>query len=164
MKLLATLCIFLSTIAYPAWSDEMSPFLGSWTINVDKTMENLKTSPTYNKAEDEEFKETITSMMNAMRIDITADKVIYHMGQKQEPIALGKKTVNASSVIAEINNGGTKATLTFISVDKKYLNMKSSASHDMDYIIWEKSAAKTSQTTELDVISNAVKESGARKK
>jgi|GEM_PF-1603060 len=161
MKLLVVLSLFFSI--QTTWADEMSPFEGLWTIDVDKTMESVKSSPKYDASEDEEFKSTITSMMKRMKLSITTDKVIYHIGQKQEVIALGKKVTSPSSVIAEVDSNGKKVTLTFTAVGEKHLNLKSSASHDMDYIIWGKAAPKASPPTELDVIADAINDSAKKK-
>lgn len=162
MKLLVALSIFLLTSIQTALADQMSPFEGSWVIDVDKTMENIKNSPGYDKSEDEHFKETMTNMMKAMRLNIETDKVIYSIGQRQEVISLGKKTASPSAVVAEINGLAEKATLTFTAIDKEHLNLKSSTSNDMDYIIWEKANQGANQPTELDVISDAIKESVTR--
>jgi hypothetical protein len=164
MKLLVACSIFLSISIQTAFADEMALFEGLWTINVDKAMENVKNSPNYDASEDEDFKQTLTSMMGMMKLNIQADKVIYSMGKKQEIVSLGKKTASPSSVIAEVDSYGPKAELTFTMVDKKYLNLKSSGSNDMGYIIWEKGAEKANPPKELDVIVDAINDSAAQKK
>jgi len=162
MKLLVACSIFLSISIQIAFADEMALFEGLWTINVDETMENVRNSPNYDASEDEDFKQTLTSMM--MKLNVQADKVIYYIGKKQEMVSLGKKTANPSSVTAEVDSNGSKAELTFTIVDKTYLNLKSSGSNDMDYIIWEKGAEKANPPKELDVLVDAINDSAAQKK
>lgn len=164
MKLIAACSIFLSISIQTAFADEMALFEGLWAINVDKTMEHVKNSPNYDASEDEDFKQTLTSMMEKVKLKVQPDKVIYYMGKKQEMVSLGKKTASPSSVIAEVDSHGTKAELTFTMVDKKYLNLKSSGSNDMDYIIWEKGAEKANPPKELDMIVDAINNSAAQKK
>ncbi|GGY84432.1 hypothetical protein GCM10011613_31700 [Cellvibrio zantedeschiae] len=163
MKLIAALGILLLSLTQSVLADEMSPYTGNWTVSVDKTLENSKNSPKYKKEQEEDFKQALTSMMNAMRLEVTTNKVIFHLGESKEIIPLGTITATPPSVVAKISADNKEATLTFTPYQKNYINVKSSVSHDLDYIIWEKTT-KASDTKKLDVITNAIQDSAAANK
>ncbi len=119
-----------------------NPFIGKWTIDYDRTMEETKKSPKYKPEVDQLFGMLIQNKVEEMKLDITSDKVIISK-DGQEQIDAYTVTFTGSdgrTMIATSAAGDEQVQMTFTLIGDDYINFKSTGSDDMDYCIWKRAA------------------------
>ena len=117
---------------------DMAAFQGDWGVDFDRTMEEGKKSPKYKEEDAEKVGEVIRKFMERMSLKVTDKELVYKMGDKEKAFPWVLKSADEKSVTVEVENGQEKADMTFSLVGEKLLNIRNSASDDMDFYIWKK--------------------------
>ena len=126
-----------STVA--AGNLEINTFIGVWTVDYDRTMEEGKKSPKYDA---ERMPAMIKGMMAKMKIKLTDTEMIYLRGAKEMKFPYSVTSSDAQSVTITANPGPQEITIVFTLVDGEYMQFKSSGSDDMKYYVWKQETAK----------------------
>lgn len=116
-----------------------NPFIGKWTVSYELTMEESKKSPKYQPGLSESMGKTIKKMVERMKIEITAEEVIYSMNDNEQaaPYTITSTGTDGKSLIATSQAGDKEVQITFTLINDKYMNFKSTGTDDMDYYIWQ---------------------------
>ncbi len=116
-----------------------NPFLGKWTVNYELTMEESKKSPKYQPERDKFIGLVIKNMVEKMKIEITAEEMIYSMGDNEQaaPYTITSTGDDGKSLTVTSQAGDKEVQITFTLIDDKYMNFKSTGTDDMDYYIWQ---------------------------
>ncbi len=116
-----------------------NPFIGKWTVNYELTMEESKKSPKYQPEIAQLIGMVIKNMVEEMKLEITAEEMIYSMNDKEHPVPYTIISTGAGgkslTVTSEAGDKNVQVTLTLI--DDKYMNFTSTESDDMNYYIWQ---------------------------
>ena len=116
-----------------------NPFIGKWTVKYELTMEESKKSPKYQPALAELKGLVIKNMVEQMKLEITAEEMIYSTNDNEPPVpytvtstGTGGKSLTATSQV-----GDKEVQIIFTLIDDKYMNFKSTGTDDMNYYIWQ---------------------------
>ena len=130
--------ILLSAIAFLsvniAFANDIGPFIGQWAINVDKTFEEVKSSPKFKPEHADTDKKKLSNFAGAIRLELSDSSISYTRGKYSQVIPYNIISSTPSSFNAVVTEKGKSFTLSFRLHDGKFLNMKSTGSHDMDFI------------------------------
>ena len=131
------LLISLATVSLRA---DASPYLGRWQVDVPATLEASKKSPAYNAANAEKAAPATSKKLGVMILTLTADKLTIAEGGGSFTIPYTfKDTTNAvTTITANIN--GRPLEFTFANIGPKQIRFTTSASHEMDYLVWTPAA------------------------
>ena len=119
---------------------DIGSLIGVWEVDFDRTMEEAKKSPKYDEAMAERMPKIVKRMMARMKIKLTGTELIYLRGEKEIVLPYEVTSSNANSITVTVKSGTEEATVVFTLIDGAYMNLKSSASDDMDYYVWKKGA------------------------
>lgn len=122
-----------------AGSNEMTPFLGLWHVDFERTMEAAKKSPKYSAKDAERLPLMVKKMMGMMKIKLADGSMSYVRGSKEISIPYKVKTASGNSATVACSHGDKTFDVRFTLIDGNYMNFKSSASDDMHYYIWKRS-------------------------
>lgn len=108
--------------------------VGTWRVNPDKTVDAAVAAGQLPEDQREKMKERFVSKADRYVISVTDEKIITKQFEADYQIA--SRTGTEVSIDAEIK--GTAVTMTFTHLDGGSVQIKSSATNDMDYIVWDK--------------------------
>ena len=152
--------IILSVIAFlsvnTVFANDIDPFIGKWSVNVEKTFEEIQSSTKFNPENAETDKKILSSLAGLMRIELSNSSITYIRGKKSRVIPYKINSSTPSSFTAEVVINEKSFTLSFRLLDGEFLNMKSTGSDDMDFYIWQKFIKGQGVDSELKVITNIV--------
>ena len=116
-----------------------NPFIGKWTVNYELTMEESKKSPKYQPELDKLMGLVIKNMVEKMKLEITAEEMIYsmHDNERVVPYTVTSTGAGGKSLIATSQAGDKEVQITFTLINDKYMNFKSTGTDDMNYYIWQ---------------------------
>jgi hypothetical protein len=124
---------------------EMTAFTGQWEVDFDRTMEEVKKSPKYDEAMAEQMPAIVKRMMSKMKIKITDQEMIYLLGTKEMALPYSVTSSDTESVTVSIQQGPEEVAVAFTLIEGQCMNFKSSASDDMHFYVWKRSAGKKEQ-------------------
>ena len=119
---------------------DVSKFIGVWEVDFDRTMEESKKSPKYDEKMAERMPALIKRMMGTMTIRLTDKEMVYRRGTKDIAHPYSVKSSDENSVTITVKQEANEITIAFTLIDGEYMSFKSSASDDMNYYVWKKSA------------------------
>ncbi len=161
MKRILLLSIFLLVFPNPVVATELSKFLGTWSVNVERTMEEAKNGPEYNPETAEKDKEVLKRLANLFQLKLSESSIVIVRGKTIKDVPYTVKSVSQSSFDAEAIYQEKAVDLSFTLRDGKYLNLKSSDSKDFDIFIWEKAIDGNKVDSEtkviIDIITDQIK-------
>ena len=139
MRRIAVLAIvaLLSPAVVPAAEPDMSRFLGSWSVDYDRTMERAKESPKFSE-QDEKMSVMLQQLMEVMKMKITEREMVYIRGPKETPVAYMPKTQTKDVTTVSCSVGEHSFDVNLSLIDGAFLSLKSSGSDDMDFIVWKR--------------------------
>ena len=116
-----------------------NPFIGKWIVNYELTMEEGKKSPKYQPETAQLMGKLIKNMVERMKLEITAEEMIYSMNDDAHPVPYTIISTGAGgkSLTVTSQAGDKDVQVTFTLIDDKYMNFKSTGTDDMDYYIWQ---------------------------
>jgi len=123
----------------------IAAFAGLWEVDFDRTMEEGKKSPKYDKTTAERMPDMIKKMMAMMKVKVTDKEMVYLRGTRKMAFPFAVKSSDEKSVTGTMKLGPNEATVVFTLIDGVYMNFKSSASDDMDYYVWKKSTGSRTE-------------------
>lgn len=109
---------------------------GTWVIDIPRTLANAKTSPKYTEQDAARLPGQLKLLRNLMKIEITAKSVVTFRGDRSQSLAYHVESSANNQVVLTGSARGQAVTLTFTLMDGDVINMRSSATDDMDYFIW----------------------------
>lgn len=117
-----------------------NPFIGKWTVNYDLTMEESKKSPKFQPELEQLYGLVIKNASEQVTLEITSDKMIHSKGDKTETVAytVTSQSDDGKTLVATSGEGDEEAQITFVLLDDKHMNFKSTGTDDMDYYIWQR--------------------------
>lgn len=139
-----TLCLLFTVLAAmlvavkPAVANDSIPFIGEWSVDFDRTMEESKHSPKYSPEMAERMPAMIKRMMETMRIRFTAAEVVYVIRGKEQAYPYTVVKADASGAVLQTRLNEKDFTLTVRLIDGALMNFRSSGTDDMDYYIWKR--------------------------
>ena len=110
---------------------------GTWIIDAKATETHMKTSPKW-KAEDANYLPTIMKRMSQVVYEFDDDAITVSMRGKKRPLQVVLKQSEKKMYTFDGNVGDRVITLTVSITDKGNLNIRSSATDDMDYYLWKR--------------------------
>lgn len=109
---------------------------GTWIVDATATEANMKTSPKW-KAEGSKYLPTIMKRMSQVMYAFDDDTITVTMRGKKQPLKVALKHSEKKRYLFEGNVGGRVITLTVTITGEGNLNIRSSATDDMDYYLWK---------------------------
>ena len=147
--------------ANPVVATELNKFLGTWSVNVERTMAEAKNSPEYNPETAKKDEEVLHRLANLFQLKLRESSIVIVRGKTIKDVPYTVKTVSQSSFDAEAIYQEKVVNLSFTLRDGKYLNLKSSDSNDFDIFIWEKTIDGKTVDSEtkviIDIITDQIK-------
>ncbi len=114
-------------------------FLGEWSVNIERTLEEVKKSPKYNPEDAANMSEMLKKVISMMRIEVKDRELISSRGNRRTVLPYTLKSSGDDTVTLSVLASGKEVEIKLSLIDGKYMNLKSSATDDMDYYIWERS-------------------------
>ncbi|MCA9403244.1 MAG: hypothetical protein KC897_05630 [Candidatus Omnitrophica bacterium] len=135
-----TLFLAAGTVAVNAYAqpDTSERLKGTWVIDYNGTLEYAQTSPKYTPKEAAVLPGQLKLLRGLMKIQVTDTQVITHRGDRKQVVAYTTADADADRVILKTEARGQQVTLTFTFLPGGGMNMRSSATDDMDYFVWRK--------------------------
>lgn len=136
IMLLCSLCAF-------AQNDVFEDLRGHWIVDMEKTLELVKTSPKYRPEEEERMPQMIKSIMERMSIEVQDNEILYYRGMSKAESAMVTPfevdSVDGNTVrLRCADPSGQDVFLTLTLLSPGQMNFKSSQTNDFDYYIWKK--------------------------
>jgi hypothetical protein len=132
------LCIgLIASFATTVPAEMPEAIKGTWVIDAEASEAQMKTSPKW-KAEDAQYLPRIMERMALVRYLFEGDTITVSMRGKEQPMPVTLKTSNEKKWIFEGQAGEQTVTLTVSLNDQGCMNIKSSATDDMDYYLWKR--------------------------
>ena len=135
-KALAVVAILTVPVA-EAWAEMPDELKGSWVLDASATEEHLKTSPRW-KAEDAKYLPTVLKRMSQFLFEFEESAIVSTMRGRQQIIPVVLKENSGNGYVFEGRVRDQSLTLTVSFVDDQTINIRSSASDDMDYFLWKR--------------------------
>lgn len=112
--------------------------LGKWVVDLPATKEEMKKSPKWQQAseEEKEIPKAIEDRIKQMGMGATAEVLEFYRGERKTEVPYQVKSVEGNVLVAEMDAGGQKVTLTFTFQGDDRMMYKSSGTDDMDYYVW----------------------------
>ena len=154
MKRIFLLSVVALLSANAVLANDINQFIGDWSVNVDRTSEETKTSPKYNPESAKKDKQMLSRLAGAMQLQLTESSMSLVMGKRVEKIPYTIKSVSPSLFVAETNIQGKAVYINYSLREGKYLNMRITGSDNMKYYIWEKSVGGKDVESETKVITD----------
>ena len=136
--LAAVLLCVLSVPAFAATPVPMPENLkGTWKLNATATEAAMRTSPKWD-ADAEKYWPRILKRMSQVRYILEDGKIIAAMGEKKKEVPVTVKSQDGDVTVFDATAGDKPFTMTATLDKDGNLNLKSSATDDMDFYWWEK--------------------------
>lgn len=132
--------VVLAILAVPvtgARAEMPEELKGSWTLDASATEENLKTSPQWT-AEDAKYLPTIMKRMSQFVFEFEEDAIVSSRRGKQQILPVVLKENSGEMYVFEGTIRDERVTVTVSFVDDRTINIRSSATDDMDYYLWKR--------------------------
>ena len=101
MKRIFLLSVVALLSANAVFANDINQFIGDWSVNVDRTSEETKTSPKYNPESAKKDKQMLSRLAGAMQLQLTESSMSLVMGKRVEKIPYTIKSVSPSLFVAE---------------------------------------------------------------
>jgi len=129
--------IIVATSATVASAEMPKELKGSWILDAQATQKYVKTSPKW-KAEDEKHLPMIIKRMSQMQYKFTDDAIVMSMRGREQVIPVSLKKSDAKKYVFDGKLRGQDVTMTVFFMDDATINIRSSATDDMDYYLWKR--------------------------
>lgn len=112
--------------------------IGKWKIDVDRSVELMKTSPKVKPEDHEKLPKMIEGIADKVQMEITESEMKASMGSRSQAMAykVDSTDTDAKTITLSLTDQEGVTVVCKI-IDGTYLNQVSSASDDMNYYIWE---------------------------
>lgn len=110
---------------------------GSWILDAEATEKQIKSSPSF-KAEDEKYLPAILKRMSLVSYTFTETAITVAMRGKEQIMPVVLKEHEAAVYIFEGKAGEDTVTMTVRFIDEETINIRSSATDDMDHYLWKR--------------------------
>ena len=123
--------------------------VGTWKVNPGKTVDQAVATGLLPEDQKEKMKERFVSKADRYVISLTKEKII----TTQYEAAYQIQSQAESEVVIQAEIKGTPVTMTFTQLDGGSAQIKSSATNDMDHLVWDKAsegAPKKEKKSEVD--------------
>ncbi|MFA6289501.1 MAG: hypothetical protein WC661_19135 [Opitutaceae bacterium] len=140
MRIPLRLCTLIGVVFSIATLDlaaDMTPYVGRWQVDIPATCEAVKNSPKYNPAEADQMKGMITRMLGSMILTVDDAKVTFARGKRSESQPYTFKDTTDGVTTISVTIGQKPHQLAFTLGENHRMRLKSSASPDMDYYVWQ---------------------------
>jgi hypothetical protein len=140
MKAIFVATLLLTLVAARPLAADVAKFHGTWEVDVDRTMLEVKKSPKYTPEDAERLPAVVKRMMATLRIRVTDKTITYLQGSEEMSVPFRVERSTETSAVLVLSQGGKDFTLTLSLREGKYMNVKSTASDDLDYYIWKRAS------------------------
>lgn len=134
-----SLTIIFLMILCTICSADQKVIQGTWMIDIDRTNEYVRNSPKYNAEDAVNLPGDLQLLKGLLTIRITSNKIVTMRGDQQQEMIYEVASIKDDQVIGKAAFGGKEFTVTFNLMSNDRLNMESTATDDMDYIVWTRS-------------------------
>ncbi|MFK5923207.1 MAG: hypothetical protein QM496_13595 [Verrucomicrobiota bacterium] len=123
------------TLAFTGCSKPSSlDIIGEWKINADKSAHEVIKAGKADAGKLEQVKQSIKQRIERFTI-VVGEKSLSVKGKE---LPYHRVSESPGEVVTETEAEGKKVILTFSSFDEQSITIKSSATNDMDYYVWDK--------------------------
>jgi len=130
--------LVMAAVSTTAIAAEMPKELkGSWILNAEATTEYMKTSPKWDEATAKHLPMIIKRMSKLVYL-FEDDVITVSMRGKGHALPVVLKSTDKKTYVFEAKAGKRVITLTVSINDAGNLNIRSSATDDMDYYLWKR--------------------------
>ncbi len=123
-------CIILSGCG----KKEVLDVEGTWRINPDKTLTLAVADGLIPQEQVPSMVQSLSRRIERSAITVTKDKIITSDYEADYEVTYA----SAAEVVARLEITGAPVTLTFTDIDGISIHIRSSATNDMDYLVWNK--------------------------
>ena len=120
-----------------AFADMPEALKGDWVIDAPASEVHMQTSPKW-KPEDAQYLPMIMNRMAQVRYAFAGDTITVSMRGKQQPLPVTLAKSEDKRWIFEGLAGEQTVTLTVSLNEAGNMNIRSSATDDMDYYLWKR--------------------------
>jgi hypothetical protein len=112
--------------------------IGKWKIDVDRSVEMMKTSPKVKPADYEKLPKMVQRRADMMQMEITESEMKMIMGTRSQAMGYKVDSTDADAQTVTISiNEAEGVTVVCKIIDGTYLNQVSSGTDDMNFFVWE---------------------------
>ncbi len=120
-----------------AWAEMPKELKGSWILHASATETHMKTSPKW-KAEHAKYLPTVMKRMSKVLFEFGDNAIVASTGSKQQTLPVMLKESSRTKYVFEGRVREKSVTMTVSFVDDRTINIRSSATDDMDYYLWKR--------------------------
>ena len=135
-----TIALLVATLALAAMADDagMNRFVGAWSVDYERTIEEARKSPEVSEEDLEKMPAIIERMMARMSIEVSDTELIYVAGPRRSALPYTVKEVAGKTTTVVVSVTEQQAEMSFTVVDGGRMMVKSSQTDDMDFYVWKR--------------------------
>ena len=136
MKLSVSLFLLISMLT-TSMAEMPDTLKGSWILNADATSLYIKTSPKWD-ASGEKYLPTILKRMSQMAYVFNDKAIVVSMRGREQALPVTLSSSEDKTYVFDGELRGKSVTMTVSFIDETTINIRSSATDDMDYYLWSR--------------------------
>jgi len=136
-----TALILMYAVAFSAAScgqNKFSSLKGTWAVDHELTMENMKKNPKFEPETVDKFSAIIKQLIEYLKVEVTDSTIIYHTGPKKQELGFTVESSPSDKVVLRVRQLDQFFTLTFMFLKDGAMTFTSTGSDDMNFYIWRK--------------------------
>ena len=132
--------LLVATLAMVAMAGDagMGRFIGVWSVDYERTIEEARKSPKVSPEEIERMPAIIERMMASMSIEVNDAELVYVVGPRRSALPYTVKEVAGPTTTVVVSVKEQQAEMRFTVVAGDRMMFKSSQTDDMDFYVWKR--------------------------
>lgn len=126
---------------------------GTWVLDVDATVKQMKTSPGGNDQARKRFTEIVKRMSQVM-FEFTNDSLVLSIGETMRTLTVASKNNQANVSVFEGKAGEEPFTLAVSVANETNINFRSSLNNDLDSCLWKRRGV--SESAALSAVNRSI--------
>lgn len=147
--------ISMTVIAISAtgWAEVHNALNGTWVLDVDATIKQMKASPEFNDQARKRFTEILRRMSQVM-FEFTNDSLVLSIGETMRTLPVASKNNQANLFFFEGMAGEAPFTLSASVANETNINFRSSLKNDLDLCLWKR--RDVSESAALSAVTRSI--------
>ncbi|MFC1887687.1 hypothetical protein ACFLYK_02650 [Candidatus Cloacimonadota bacterium] len=119
--------------------------LGNWVVDYNETFKAIKKSDIWDELGEEEmemFPDLLEEMIGGMKITINSKEITTELGREQVVIPYEVISASGDKIVMRTEIEEEMVEITFRIINKNMFMFSSSATDDMDYLVWKRDVGK----------------------
>ena len=141
--------VFLMFVATPAVAEMPKELKGTWILDAQATEHNIRTSSKM-KPEDAKYLPTIIKRMSQYGWEFSDGSITSSRGSKKQTLSVVLKESDQKTFVFEGTQNNQIITMTVALISDTVINIRSSATDDMDNYLWMRGNLDTDMEKDND--------------